>query len=138
MLCGVQSSDLAQQSTGPALAAVLGFPCVSAVTSVEIEAFVATVRRELDGGLIEIVEVDLPAVLTVQTGLNTPREGSFRHLIQAKKTPIEVVDPGETGTRTTIRRMALAEPSGKRAQMIDGGPTEVAKRIVELIRETGV
>lgn len=134
VLCGVQSSDAAQQSTGPALAAVLGQPCVSAVTKVKVETGQATVHRELDGGLIEIVKVNLPAVLTVQTGLNVPRAGSFKQLMLAKKTPITVVDPGAIQTRSKIKRMFVAPVRGEQAEMLAGGPAEIAGRIIELVR----
>ena len=134
VLCGVQSSDAGQQSTGPALAAVLGQPCVSAATKVNIEGRQATVHCELDGGLIEIVEVTLPAVLTVQTGLNAPRSGSVKKLMLAKKTPIAVVDPDDIPSRSKIKRMFVAPVSGQRAEMMEGGPAEIAGRIIELVR----
>ena len=134
VLCGVQSSDAAQQSTGPALAAALGLPCVAAVAKVDIENGQAAVHRELDGGLVEVVEVSLPVLLTVQTGLNVPRSGSFKQLMLAKKTPIAVVDPGTPKSRSTIKRMFLAPVSGERAAMIPGSPSEIASRIIELVQ----
>src|SRR5438874_2558026 len=74
VLCGVQSSDSVQGSTGTALAELLGLPRVAVVTRIEWGGSgPATVHRELEGGLIDIVEVDTPALLTVQTGINQPR-----------------------------------------------------------------
>ena len=67
ILCGVQSSDAAQQSTGPALASALGIPCVAVATKLELDAEGKSlvVQREFEGGAREIVEVDLPSVITV-------------------------------------------------------------------------
>lgn len=140
VLCGVQSSDAAQQSTGPALAAALEMPSVSVVTGLDVAAGSGTVtaRREFEGGLSEQVEVDGPAVLSVQTGLNTPRYGSFKGKMRAKKAQIEVDEPAPSTPRTTVRRMFVPEDGdGRAVRMIEGGPDEVAARIVELIREMG-
>jgi electron transfer flavoprotein beta subunit len=139
VLCGVQSSDAAQQSTGPALAAALELPCISVVTKVEAETASPTVRlhREFEGGLVEVVEVDRPAVLTVQTGLNTPRFGNFKEKLKAKKAVIQVVEPEDKGpTGATVRRMFVpATGGGSGVEMIQGGPSAVAERIVRLVRE---
>lgn len=139
VLCGAQSSDAAQQSTGPALASALGVPCVSVATKLDVACGQKTlaVQREFEGGLQEIVEVDMPAVITVQTGLNKPRYGSFKGMMRAKKMQIPVVDPGESGSaRVTVRRMFAPEHAdGRSVKMIEGGPAVVAARIVELIRE---
>jgi electron transfer flavoprotein beta subunit len=141
VFCGVQSSDAAQQSTGPALAAALGVPCVSVATKVDVAAGgrELVVRREFEGGLAEVVEVEGPAVITVQTGLNTPRYGSFKEMMKAKKAQIPVVDPGDIGApRVKVRRMFVPSSGGGRdIEMIDGGPAQVAARIVALVREVG-
>ena len=137
VLCGVQSSDAAQQSTGPALAALLAQPSVSAAAKIAITGRTATVHSERDGGLMEVVEVDLPAVITVQTGLNTPRSGSFKQLMLAKKTPIAIVDPGAIASPARITRMFDAPASLERAEVIDGGPAAVASRIIDLVRGAG-
>src|SRR5205823_7462881 len=74
VLTGVQSADSVQGSTGAALAALLGLPRVAVVTKVEWNGSgPATVDRELEGGLVDVVEVDTPALLTIQTGINEPR-----------------------------------------------------------------
>lgn len=139
VLCGVQSSDAAQQSTGPALASALGVPCVSVATRLEVADGQKTlvVQREFEGGLRELVEVDLPAVVTVQVGLNTPRYGSFKGMMRAKKISIPVIDPAEVGAaRATVRRMFAPGAGGKRnVTLIEGGPAEVARRIIQLVRE---
>ena len=73
VLAGVQSSDSVQAATGGALAALLDMPSVAVVTKIELGEGKATVHRELEGGLVDVVEVDTPAVLTIQTGINECR-----------------------------------------------------------------
>ena len=134
VLCGIQSSDAAQQSTGPALAGVLGRPCVTAASKVAVAGNVATVHSERDGGVIQILEVDLPAVVTVQTGLNTPRAGSFKQLMLAKKTSIVVIDPGAIASSATVMKMREAPAANERAKMLIGTPAEIAGRIISLVK----
>src|SRR5204862_1487458 len=70
---GVQSADSVQAATGAALAELLELPRVAVVTKIDLAEGTATVNRELEGGLVDIVEVDTPALLTIQTGINEPR-----------------------------------------------------------------
>src|SRR5919202_3400872 len=69
VFCGVQSADAVQAATGAALAELLGLPRVAVVTKIELGDGTATVNRELEGGLIDVTEVDTPAVMTIQTGI---------------------------------------------------------------------
>ncbi len=135
VLTGVQSADSVQGSTGVALAELLGLPRVAVVTKLDWSGSgPATVSRELEGGLAEVVEVDTPAVLTIQTGINEPRYANLRAIKQAEQREIAIVDaePGEPAYR--IRRM-FSPPRGAGAEILDGGPAEVARRILELVRE---
>lgn len=138
VMCGVQSGDAAQQSTGPALASSLGWPVVSVVTRIEVSDGLVLAEREFEGGLREQVEVALPAVVTVQIGANTPRYGSFKGMMKAKKMDIPVLDaPLPRPRKVVLRRMTLAEAAGKRkVTMIPGGPADVASRILQLVEET--
>jgi electron transfer flavoprotein beta subunit len=137
VLCGVQSSDSVQAATGTALAELLGLPRVAVVTKVNYDpgAGTATVHRELEGGLVDVVEVDTPALLTIQTGINEPRYATLRAIKQAEQQEIDVrrpSDPGEPAYR--VRRM-FVPPKGKGAEMLDGSPADVAQRIKELVSE---
>ena len=139
VICGVQSSDSAHQSTGPALASALGLPCVAVATKLELinENRTLVAHREFEGGFREIVEVDLPCLVTVQIGMNLPRYGSFKGMMKAKKTTIPVFDPGEAArSKVTVRRLFQpAEGGRKTPAMIDGGPAAVAERIIQLVGE---
>ena len=97
-------------------------------------------HRELEGGLIDIVEVDTPALLTVQTGINQPRYATLRAIKQAEQKEIAVVAAGNGSDPThgvcayRVRRM-FVPPKGEGAQMLQGGPAEIARQIVDIVRE---
>ena len=93
----MQSSDAVQGATGVALAELLGLPRVAVAKKVELQGGKAVVHRELEGGMIDVTEVDTPAVLTIQTGINEPRYATLRAIKQAEQKEIEVVEPGDLG-----------------------------------------
>ncbi|MER3453070.1 MAG: electron transfer flavoprotein subunit beta [Acidimicrobiia bacterium] len=136
VFCGVQSSDSVQAATGTALAELLGLPRVAVVTHIEYDpgARRATVHRELEGGLVDVVEVETPALLTIQTGINTPRYATLRAIKQAEQVEIPVLQ-GEPGEPCYEVRRMFAPPEAGRAEMLDGSPAEIAARIAEIIRE---
>jgi electron transfer flavoprotein beta subunit len=135
VLTGVQSADSVQGSTGVALAELLGLPRVAVVTKLEWSGSgPATVDRELEGGLVDVVEVDIPALLTIQTGINEPRYANLRAIKQAEQQEIAVV-PADTGEPAYRVRRMFTPPRGAGAELLDGSPAEVARRIVELVRE---
>ena len=140
VLAGVQSADSVQGSTGVALAELLGLPRVAVVTHLDWNGSgSATVSRELEGGLVDIVEVDTPAVLMIQTGINEPRYANLRAIKQAEQHEIAVVNAEPLGAESgepayRVRRM-FSPPRGSGAEMLDGGPAQVAQRILELVRE---
>lgn len=135
VLTGVQSADSVQGSTGTALAELVGLPRAAVVTGIEWDGSgPATVDRELEGGLVDVVEVETPALLTIQTGINQPRYANLRAIKQAEQEEIPVVatEAGEPAYR--VRRM-FTPPRGEGAELLDGGPEQMAERILELVRE---
>jgi electron transfer flavoprotein beta subunit len=135
VLTGVQSADSVQGSTGVARAELLGLPRVAVVTKLEWSGSgPATVDRELEGGLVDVVEVDTPALLTIQTGINQPRYANLRAIKQAEQQEIAVV-PADTGEPAYRVRRMFTPPRGAGAELLEGNPAEVAGRIVELVRE---
>ncbi len=135
VLCGVQSSDAVQAATGTALAEVLDLPRVAVVTRVELGSDSATVHRELEGGLLDVVEVDTPAVLTIQTGINEPRYATLRAIKQAEQREIDVREPGDLGAPAARVRRMFVPPKGEGAEMLDGDSATIASRIKELVEE---
>ena len=137
VLTGVQSSDSVQAATGTALAELLGLPRVAVVTKLDWDgsASTATVHRELEGGLVDVVEVDMPALLTIQTGINEPRYATLRAIKQAEQKEIDVregADGRESAYR--VRRMVLP-PKGDGAEMLTGSPAAIAERITGIVKE---
>jgi electron transfer flavoprotein beta subunit len=142
-LCGVQSADAVSSATGIALAGYLGLPHVAVVKRIELDGTTATVERELEGGLIERLRVGLPALLTVQTGINEPRYATLRAIKQARDKPLRVMslsdvglDPGQVAAAAGSQRRRLAHPErAEGAEILDGSATDVAARIVSIVRE---
>jgi electron transfer flavoprotein beta subunit len=135
VLCGVQSSDSVQAATGTALAELLGLPRVAVVTKVALGEGVATVNRELEGGLVDVVEVETPCLLTIQTGINEPRYATLRAIKQAEQKEIDVREPGDLGEPAYRVRRMFVPPKGEGAEMLDGSPAEIAQRIKEIVEE---
>jgi electron transfer flavoprotein beta subunit len=145
LFAGAQSSDHAFASTGIATAALLDWPHAAVLTQLSYSpgARSARFRRELEAGLLHEMEIDCPAVLTIQLGINTPRYASLRAIKQAAAKPIEVLSladlslpasaVGASGSLSRVRRMYVPEKG--RAQMIEGSVEEQAARLVQIIRE---
>jgi electron transfer flavoprotein beta subunit len=134
---GVQSSDSVQAATGIALAELLGLPRVAVVTNIAYDhaGRKAVVRRELEGGLVDVVEVDTPALITIQTGINEPRYATLRAIKQAEQKQIDVVAPGELGEPAYRVRRMFVPPKGEGAEIIRGSASEVAQKIAEIVKE---
>ncbi|MGH2927044.1 MAG: electron transfer flavoprotein subunit beta/FixA family protein [Solirubrobacteraceae bacterium] len=143
VLCGVQSSDAVNSATGIALAGFLELAHVAVVKGIEVDGSQLTVQRELEGGLVELVRISLPALLTIQTGINEPRYATLRAIKQAREKPMDVCSPADVGVDAAqvaasagARRRRLGTPDrGAGAQMIDGSAADVAARIATLVRE---
>ncbi len=141
VLTGVQAIDDLDGQVGPLLATELGLPHVSVVTHIAVGdgGRTATVNQEYAGGLVAQFEVDLPAVLGVQTSRETPRYAPVSRVRQLLKTAeIGVLDapaPGESGL--VVEAMSVPE-SGGEAQMITGDPGAIADRIAGILQERGI
>jgi electron transfer flavoprotein beta subunit len=145
VLCGVQSSDAVTGSTGTALAGYLDMAHVAVVTDLAYDAAgsTLTVDRELEGGLVEVVRIGLPALLTIQTGINEPRYATLRAIKQARDKPLAThglgdlgLDAGELAAAAGAHVVGLQTPErGAGAQLLQGSPAEMADRIVEIVQE---
>jgi len=114
ILFGKLSIDSASQAVGPIVAELLDLPCVTAISKLEISDKRGTAQRELEGAS-EIVEFPLPAVLTVDEGLNKARLPSLKGIMGAKKKPIETKPAVVGDIRITVSTMDLPpERSGGR------------------------
>ncbi|MCS7125473.1 MAG: electron transfer flavoprotein subunit beta/FixA family protein [Aigarchaeota archaeon] len=147
VLTGAQSSDYGYAFVGPALSSLLGIPHTTLVKKIVIKDGRVVVNRELEGGLEEVVEIKLPAVLTIQTGINEPRYVSIMGIKKAMKKELRVLtldDLGlsvdEVGVESSwIQIEEMYIPSiERRVELIRGSPEEVASKIVEIIKGRGL
>lgn len=128
ILLGKLSPDSSNGVTGPIVAELLGLPCVSAISRLDIENGRGTAKREIEGAQ-EIVEFPLPAVLTVDEGLNAARYPSLRGIMAAKKKPLESKPAALGESKVKIEKLEL--PPDRAAGKIIG---EGAAAVPELIR----
>jgi electron transfer flavoprotein beta subunit len=145
VLCGVQSSDAVNGASGIALAGFLDLPHVAVVRRLDYDAATATatVERELEGGLAEVLRVRTPALLTIQTGINQPRYATLRAIKQAREKSLVVegldalgLDRAQLAAAAGSRRRELAIPDRSAgAEMLDGSTAEMAARIAEIVKE---
>ena len=132
ILCGMKAADDDQQQVGPMLAELMGLPCVTAVSELSKEDEVLVCHREVEGG-IEIVEVDLPAVVTMTKGPHEPRYPSLKGIMAAKKKPLEE-KPAQGGEpRVKVRK--YSEPPARPEGKIVGEGAEAVPELVRLLRE---
>lgn len=139
VLTGVQAADDRDGQIGPMIAARLGLPYVGVVTGVEVKDGKARVHKEYAGGVMAEFEVALPMVVGVQAAHQPPRYAPVSKIRQMARTAkIEEVAGGPgMGPGSAVRRMFKPEASGH-AAMWDGGPEDVAEKIVALLAERGV
>lgn len=132
VLFGVKAVDDDQQQVGPMVARLLGRPCATSVTALEVGDGVVTCRRAVEGGQ-EVVEMDLPAVATVTKGKYEPRYASLRGIMMAKRKPMIEKEAAavEPGLAVEELRYPPARPEGR----VVGEGVEAVGELVRLLRE---
>ena len=148
VLGGLQADDDNHTQTPGLVARLLGRPCATAVVKLELRGAMVRVERELENQRVQVLDLTLPAVVAVQTGINEPRYASLKGIMAAKKKEIRTVglqdlglDAGQVGgSAARLRTVRLAPPpKGKGAEILTGSPDDVARELVRRIREkTGV
>ena len=134
-LTGLQSDDQGFAQVGVILAEVLGLSHATIVMEVQIVDGKLRVRRELEGGWFQWVTMPLPALLTIQSGINQLRYATLKGIMAAKKKEIRAV-PAPTGFTPLIEIRALAVPARqKQTRLIPGAAPEAAKELVRALRD---
>ncbi|MCD4677469.1 MAG: electron transfer flavoprotein subunit beta/FixA family protein [Desulfobacula sp.] len=146
LLTGVQSSDNGWGQVGLILAELFGFPYASLAVDVTVENDKLIVHRELESNTLEKVALSIPAILTVQTGANTPRYVSILGIRRVRNIEIEETDAddlkidrdliGEKGTCMEERTLSLPVIGGG-AQMLTGNLTDICEQASRIIRDKG-
>ena len=135
VLTGLQSDDQGHAQMGVILAERLGIPHSTIIMEVQIEANRLRVKRELEGGWFQWIAMPLPALLTIQSGINQLRYATLKGIMAAKKKEIKKV-PLPSGLKPAQEIVSLSLPvRSKKTQMIDGAPAEAAKDLVRRLRE---
>jgi electron transfer flavoprotein beta subunit len=145
ILTGVQAEDGAAQ-VGGMLAAMLDYPFASLVTSIEAGDKKLKIAREIEGGNREVSEIDLPCVLSIQTGINEPRYVGMKGIRAVQSIPIPTYGTSDLGLTAAqvgtaaakVTRVDYFVPAlGKGARMLSGTREENAQEIVELVAAKG-
>lgn len=135
---GLQSDDYGFAQTGVVLAELLGWPHATIIMQIEkIEAGIK-VKRELEAGFFQFVEMPLPAVLTIQSGINKLRYATLIGIKQAKNKPLKKVTLAEVkdavgSNLQKIERMYVPQKT-KKTEYLEGPPAEIAKKLVDKLR----
>jgi electron transfer flavoprotein beta subunit len=145
VLTGVQADDGAAQ-VGGMLAALLDQPFASLVNLIEVKDGALRIGREIEGGSQELSEIDLPCVLSIQTGINEPRYVGIRGIRKVASVEIPVLDaaavalaPEATGAAAAkVKRVDYFVPvAGAGAEMLTGSTEQIAAQLVELLKSKG-
>jgi electron transfer flavoprotein beta subunit len=135
ILTGLQSDDLGLGQTGVVLAELLGVPHATIILKVEVTATGLRVKRELEDGWFQNVDMPLPALLTIQSGGNKLRYATLMGIKKAKSKETRTVEvaPSTVAAAIALERVYLPERQ-KHTEMLTGTPAEVAKQLVEKLR----
>jgi len=136
VILGKQAIDDDANQTGQMLSALLGWSQGTFASKLEIAGGKAKVTREVDGGL-QVVELNMPAIITTDLRLNQPRYASLPNIMKAKKKPLDEKSPADYGVDTAPRLKVLktTEPEGRKAGVKVGS---VAELVDKLRNEAGV
>ncbi len=147
VLTGCMADDDGSAQVGVTLAEMLGIPHAALVVSTEVEDSTMKIHRELEGGLHEVLEIELPALFTIQTGINEPRYASIFGIRKAMKKEIEVLDlddlelaeeaVGEAGSKTSLVKLFIPEVTAQ-ATILEGSPEQVSSELVTILKNEGV
>ena len=143
---GMMSEDGNFAAVAPMLAEVIGVPHTTAASKIDRSDGSLTVEREIEGGAREVVELQTPCLVAVQSGLNQVRYASLKGIMAAKKKPLDVKTVADLGlggqvgagaAKIKIEKIA-PPPKGDRAEILEGSPGEIASSLVNKIKELGL
>jgi electron transfer flavoprotein beta subunit len=139
VLAGVQSDDKGYAATGVMLAEILGFPHSTLIMEVEVVDRGLKVKREMESGWFQWLELPLPAVLTIQSGINQVRYSTLKGIMAAKKKEIRRLSPSEAGldgyaSKTRFEKLAFPSKESN-AEIFEGDPRAAAAKLWERLRK---
>ena len=138
ILTGLQSDDQGHAQFGPVLAEKLSIPHSTIIMEVNVDGTSLKVKRELEGGWFQWMTLPLPALLTIQSGINQLRYATLKGIMAAKKKEIRKVTAaaGAPAAEASLRIASVYFPEkGKKTQMIAGSAAEAAKELIKRLRD---
>ena len=137
ILTGLQSDDHGFGQTGVLLAELLGLPHATIIMQIEVQAQGLRLKRELEAGWFQWVELPLPAVLTIQSGINKVRYATLKGIMAAKKKELATIPRESLGVSIEpiqrIERLYVPAKT-KKTEFLTGTPAEAAAKLVEKLR----
>lgn len=144
VLFGAQSEDFGSGQLGAMVAEMLGIPHATLVVGLQAEEQRVRINRELEAGTLESYSIELPALLTIQTGINQPRYISLGGIKRAMKKELQVMSlsdldlhPETMSPMVKLERLELP-PKGKEAELISGSPEESAEQLAKILQNSGI
>ncbi|MDE3180498.1 MAG: electron transfer flavoprotein subunit beta/FixA family protein [Acidobacteriota bacterium] len=140
IVTGLQSDDSGAGQTGVILAEILGIPHSTIIMQIKAEGGKLEVKRELEGGWFQWIELPLPALLTIQSGINKPRYATLKGIMGAKSKPVEKLTLAALGLDASqiapLQRITRIYAPAKKAktEFIDGTPKEIAARLADKLK----
>ena len=135
VLTGLQSDDQGFGQVGVVLAEKLGMPHATIIMEVQVTDATMRVKRELEGGWFQWMTLPLPALLTIQSGINQLRYATLKGIMAAKKKEIRKVALSGTAAPAQKIISVYFPEKGKKTQMLGGSPGEAAKELVRKLRD---
>ena len=137
LLTGLQSDDQGFGQTGVLLAELLGLPHATIIMQIDVADGRMKLKRELEAGWFQWVEMPLPAVLTIQSGINKPRYATLKGIMAAKKKEIAAIPRASLGAESAstekVERIYVPQKT-KETEFLTGTPKEIAAKLVEKLK----
>jgi electron transfer flavoprotein beta subunit len=140
VLTGLQSDDFGAAQTGVVLAEFLRLPHSTIIMEIHVEGGALRVKRELEGGWFQWIDLPLPAVLTIQSGINKPRYATLKGIMSAKSKPVKKLtasdlglSPQDLAPRQSIAKVYVPVKAAQ-TEFLKGSPKEIATRLVDKLK----
>jgi len=140
IVTGLQSDDLGFAQTGVILAELLGLPHSTIIMEIQIDGKTLKVKRELEAGYFQWIEMPLPALVTIQSGINKPRYATLKGIMAAKNKPIQKLAAADLGLGAEElkprQKISKVYVPVKRAhtEFFEGSPKEIAAKLVDKLK----
>src|SRR5215469_5325863 len=140
IVTGLQSDDFGAAQTGVILAELMGLPHSTIIMQIEVQGGAIKVKRELEAGWFQWIEMPLPALLTIQSGINKPRYATLKGIMAAKNKPLKKLSmadlglsPGDLTPRQTITRVYVPDKHAQ-TEFFEGSAAEIAGKLVDKLK----